>query len=363
MRLLIAGGGTGGHLYPAIAVAEEFMGRDSSNEILFVGTKRGIEARLLPEYGWPVRYVMAGGIKGMGLPGMLKGALKMICGAFQSVGIIARFRPGAILGVGGYASAPAVLAGRLMGVKSAIHEQNAMPGVTNRVLGKLVHRVFLTYPESERFFSAGKVKITGNPVRKEIIKSLKDEKEENIHKGCFTILVFGGSRGARKINDVVVETLGTKAFDGKRLRIIHQTGYEDFDRIKESYKEVNIEVEVYPYIEDMAGAYGKADLVVCRAGATSISELLIAGKPSILVPYPHAADDHQALNARSVVNDGAAVMVLERELTAERLSGEIMLLYDNKDVLQSMAEKASDLSRSDAAAAICDEIKNMTGDK
>lgn len=355
MKLLIAGGGTGGHLFPAMAIAEEFKARDAKNEVLFVGTKRGIESRLLPKHGWSVRYVMSGGIKGMGLFGMIKGILKMACGAFQSVGIILGFRPSAILGMGGYASVPPVFVGKLMGVPSAIHEQNAVPGVTNRVLGKFVRRVFLSYPESEQFFPAEKVKVTGNPLRKEIFESLEKRADKDHNEGIFTLLVFGGSRGAKKLNEVISELFCTE-LKGVDIKLIHQTGEEDYETVKSRYDELGIDATVSTFIDDIAAAYREADLVVCRAGATSISELMAAGKPSILIPYPYAADNHQVANARSVVEGGAAIMILQSDLDAKGLSREIMKMLEKREILKQMAQKAEKMAKRDAARMICDEV-------
>lgn len=357
--MLIAGGGTGGHLFPAIAIAEELKARGGDNEVLFVGTTKGIEGRVLPERGWAVRYIAAEGIKGKGLAGKVKGMLKLLYGAVQSMGVIRTFRPGVVLGVGGYASAPAVLAGRLMGIRSAIHEQNAMPGLTNRVLGKVVDRVFLTCPESGRFFSSKKVEVTGNPVRREILQSLRESGAADDREERFTLFIFGGSRGARRINEVAVETFCGQDVAGKDLKVIHQTGDDDYGWVVKSYEEAGVDAEVYPFISDMASAYMRADIVICRAGATTISELLAAGKPSILIPYPFAADDHQRLNAEAVAREGAARMVPDGELDSNRLSEEVGKLFNRRALLEDMGKKAEKLSKSDAAGRICDGIIRM----
>ena len=362
MKLLIAGGGTGGHLFPGIAVAEEFTALKESNEVLFIGTKNGLEGKILPEYEWPVSFVTAEGIKGKGFFKTVKGLSKMLLGSLQSIGIIHRFRPSAVLGVGGYAAVPAVIAGKLLGISSAIHEQNAMPGLSNRLLGRLVNKVFLTYPESERFFPAEKVRVTGNPVRKSILKSF-DERKKSVDSGKkFTLFIFGGSQGARRINDVLMEIFFNSELAGiENLRVIHQTGDADFESVKKCYEEMNIEADVYPFIKDMASIYLEADLIICRAGATTIAELLAAGKPSILIPYPYAADDHQRLNGEALVKEGAAMMILENDMTSERLSGEIRRLVDDRKLLAEMSEKTVALARPDAAARICEEMSNLAG--
>ena len=362
MKLLIAGGGTGGHLFPGIAVAEEFTALKETNEVLFVGTKNGLEGKILPEYGWPVSFVTAEGIKGKGFFKTVKGLFKMLLGSLQSIGIIRKFRPSTVLGVGGYAAVPAVMAGKLLGVSSAIHEQNAMPGLSNRLLGRFVNRVFLTYPESERFFPAEKVRVTGNPVRKSILKSFA-EKEQSADSGKkFTLFIFGGSQGARRINDVLMEIFFNSELSvNENIKVIHQTGEADFERVKKCYEEMNIDAQVYPFIKDMAGIYLEADLIICRAGATTIAELLVAGKPAILIPYPYAADDHQRLNGEALVKKGAAAMILEKDLTSQRLSDEIRRLFDDRKLLKKMSQKALAMASPDAAARICEEMRNLSG--
>ncbi len=365
---MIAGGGTGGHLFPAIAVAGELKYIDGENDVLFVGTKNGIEARILPDEGWPLKFINAGALKGRGVLGIIKGLLKATCGLMESLSLIRRFGPDVILGVGGYVSAPLVLAGRLSGVKTAIHEQNAMPGLTNRILGKIVNKIFITYPESKRFFPGFKVLITGNPVRRDIKDAFLEKEEEKNNGDPFTLLIFGGSRGAASINRAVSEAL-TEA-TGKNLKkfnIIHQTGLDDFEKITQMYKDnaenPGIKVEAVPFIKDMASAYKKADLVVCRAGATTIAELVAAGKPSILIPYPFASDDHQSLNAKAMVDAGAAVMIADGKLGGSRLKEEIARLLEHPETLAGMGKKAKMMNQADAAKLICKELISLVGSK
>ena len=355
MRLLLSGGGTGGHLFPAIAVAEECTGRNDNADILFVGTKAGLEARLIPEQGWEIRYVLSGGIKGRGLAGAVAGLFKAFWGFLQSIKIIADFRPGVILGMGGYASAPAIVAGRLFGISSAIHEQNAMPGLANRLLGHFANRVFLTYPESGRFFSAGKTIVTGNPVRKEFLENGLKATGENEK---FTVFVFGGSRGAHRINEVVSEAM-TGSLRAEKIRLIHQTGANDLEDINKRYRDAGIDAEVQPFIDDMLAAYMKADLVICRAGATTIAELMAMGKPSLLIPYPYAADDHQATNAQALVDAGAAEMILEFDLDAGLLAGRIKSLMADEKRICEMGKRAAGLARKDTARIICEELQKL----
>ncbi len=355
MRVIIAGGGTGGHLFPGIAVAEEFKGRDEGNELLFVGTEKGIEARLLPKLGWPLSFISAEGIKGKGVISRIRALYKLIPGFFESIRIINGFRPDVVIGVGGYASAPMLLAARFLGKRTAIHEQNALPGVTNRTLGKFVERVFISFPDSVGFFPGGKVVVSGNPLRKEILEGLKGKVKV---EGKRSLLIFGGSLGAHRINTVVLEMI-RHLDEPNKWRITHQTGEKDYKETEEGYLGADWQADVRPFIYDMASAYTWADLVICRAGATTVAELTAAGKPAILIPYPFAADDHQRVNAESLVNVGGAVMILEKELTGERLAREVERLLGDSEMLKKMGESARKLARVDAAKVVVDGIYKL----
>ncbi|HLB05883.1 MAG TPA: undecaprenyldiphospho-muramoylpentapeptide beta-N-acetylglucosaminyltransferase [Thermodesulfobacteriota bacterium] len=366
MRVIIAGGGTGGHLFPGIAVAEEFKGRDEGNELLFVGTEKGIEARVLPKLGWPLSFISAEGIKGKGVISKIRAVYKLIPGFFESIKIIKGFRPDAVIGVGGYASAPMLLAARFLGKRSAIHEQNALPGVTNRILGKVVERVFISFSDSAGFFPQGKVVVSGNPLRKEILEGLKEPSPQpSTHpginprgRGRKAILIFGGSLGAHRINSVVLEMI-RHLDEPNRWRITHQTGEKDYKETEEGYLGADWQADVRPFIYDMAAAYIEADLVICRAGATTVAELTAAAKPAILIPYPFAADDHQRVNAESLVNVGGAVMILEKDLTGERLAREVERLLDDSEMLKKMGENARKLARVDAAKVVVDGVYEL----
>ncbi len=370
MKLIIAGGGTGGHLFPGIAIAEEFKGRDTVNEVLFVGTEKGIEARVLPKLGWSLRFISAEGIKGKGVFARIRAVLKLVPGFFESIKILKAFKPEIVIGVGGYASAPLLLAARFSGTRTAIHEQNALPGVTNRMLGKVVDRVFVTFPDSASFFPDGKVVVSGNPLRKEIVEGLQRSgvsgQYPQGHKGPEgkkpTILIFGGSAGAHRINMATLEMIG-QINDPGRWKIIHQTGEKDYKEVKEGYVEADWQADVRPFIYDMASVYSDADLIICRAGATTVAELTAAGKPAILIPYPFAADDHQRVNAESLVKAGGAVMLLESVLTGERLATEVERLLGDREMLRKMGDSARKLARLDAAKVVVDGIYEMTGEK
>lgn len=359
MRIIIAGGGTGGHLFPGIAIAEEFKGRDAGNEVLFIGTEKGIEARVLPKLGWPVRFISAEGIKGKSVLSKIRALYKLIPGFFESVKVIKEFGPDTVIGVGGYASAPLLMAARFLKIRTAIHEQNALPGMTNRTIGKVVNKVFVSFPDSAGFFPEGKVVVSGNPLRKEILKGLQGSKVrgQGPEGKKPAILVFGGSLGAHRINMAMLEMI-RHINEPDRWRIIHQTGEKDYKEVKEGYIGADWQGDVRPFIYDMASAYSEADLVICRAGATTVAELTAAGKPAILIPYPFAADDHQRVNAESLVTIGGGVMLLEKDLTGERLAAEVERLLDDRDALRKMGERARTIARLDAAKIVVDGFIN-----
>jgi UDP-N-acetylglucosamine--N-acetylmuramyl-(pentapeptide) pyrophosphoryl-undecaprenol N-acetylglucosamine transferase len=356
MKLLIAGGGTGGHLFPGIAVAEEFLARDSANQVLFVGTERGIEARLLPRLGYRLECISASGLKGLGTLAKIKSASRFLYGYAQSRKILKGFRPDLVLGVGGYASAPVVLAARGMGIRRFIHEQNAIPGLTNKLLGRFVAQVFISIEESRQYFPPGTTLLTGNPLRKEILGNVFIDRSVQFKGGHLRLLVFGGSAGAHRLNTAMIEALPHLAGISGQLTITHQTGEADVAEVRAMYAREGFPAEVVPFIDDMAAAYGKADLIVCRAGATTIAEVTACGKPCIFIPYPFAADDHQRRNAEALLKKDAGLMILERELTGESLAREIMALMAHPERLAQLGENAGRLAQLDAAQVIVAEM-------
>ncbi|MBW2598675.1 MAG: undecaprenyldiphospho-muramoylpentapeptide beta-N-acetylglucosaminyltransferase, partial [Deltaproteobacteria bacterium] len=323
VRVIIAGGGTGGHVFPAVAIAGEFLERPDARDVLFIGTERGLEARVLRDMGFTLRTINVEGVKGRGAAKMVVSLLKIPWSMAQSVSIIHNFRPDIVLGVGGYASGPVVIVAHFMGIKTAIAEQNALPGFTNRILGRFVDKIFLSFPDTGNWFADSKVVITGNPVRREFIKGIKKSRTEG---GKFSILIFGGSQGARAINRAVVESMRYLEDMLCRLVITHQTGKEDFDEVSAAYRDRGVNAEVHPFITDMSSVYESADLLICRAGATSIAEITATGKASVLIPYPFAAGNHQELNARVLTDAGAAEMILEDKLDGGTLAGIIRRL-------------------------------------
>ena len=358
MRLVIAGGGTGGHLFPGIAVAEEFLERDPSNEVLFIGTEHGIEARAVPAAGYRLEIISAAGIRGKGGLSQIKGMALMLYGYAQSRKVLKAFRPDMVLGVGGYASLPMVLAARGMQIPRYIHEQNAIPGMTNKMLAKFVDQVFITLEESAKFFPKDSTLLTGNPLRRQILQQAATSAGELRlgGQGRFRLLIFGGSQGAHAINMAMMATLPFLERTRDKLEITHQTGAQDADQVAEAYRKHGFDAAVRPFIDDMAGAYQRADLVICRAGATTIAELTACGRPGIFIPFPHAVDDHQRCNAEALLKKGAGFMLLERELNGESLAGMICELMGDPEKLQRTGKLAFGLAKLDAAKIIVDEM-------
>ncbi len=351
MRLLVAGGGTGGHVFPGVALAEEVVTRHPKNDVVFVGTSRGLEAQVVPAAGFPIELVDVKGLKGKGLRGLLQSLLLLPRAFLRSVAILKQWRPDMVVGVGGYASGPVVLAAWLMRIPTAVQEQNAVAGLTNRILGRFVKAAFTAFPEAAANFPRGKVHQLGNPIRRQLLDNFMRPSAD--HERA-RLLVFGGSQGAHALNMRVVEALPHLADLKDKLAIVHQTGARDREQVERGYRAVGFQPDVRDFIEDMSRAYAEADLVLCRAGATTLAELTVCKKPSILVPFPAAADNHQVINARSLVAAGAAVMIEERDLTGELLAAEVRAILRNPERRQRMSRAAGGLGAPAAAREIAD---------
>lgn len=351
MRLLIAGGGTGGHLFPGVALAEELRAREPDAQVRFVGTKRGIEARVLPDLGWELSLIEVSGLKTVGALGAIRGLFRLPRALWQARKVLKEFKPDAVVGVGGYASGPVVLMAKLRGIPTAICEQNSIPGLTNKILGKLVRAVFLSFEESKRFFKPKKSHLTGNPVRRELVQKLLGAPPpagDKVH-----VLVSGGSLGAVAVNELAANALIALAKDTP-VRITHQTGEKDLEVTKQRYAAAGVDADCRAFIKDMAGTYLAADVVIGRAGATTVAELAIAGKPAIFIPYPFAADNHQVINAREMTTAGAALMFEQKELTAEKLLAALRPLVSDSNLRTEMGAKMKALAKPRAAAAVID---------
>lgn len=358
MKVLIAAGGTGGHIYPGIAVAKEIMRRDETSEVLFVGTTRGLETKIVPENGFQVSLINSTGLKNVGFAGKLKGLAILPKSFLEARKLLRELEPDVVVGAGGYVSGPVLLIASLMRIPTLVMDSNALPGFTNRQLARFVDKAALTFDEALPFFGTKGV-VTGNPVRKEFF-----EIEPKGLEGKLNLLIFGGSQGARAINNAMTEALEhLRDFNG-RLKITHQTGESDFAKIRELYDRSEFQnADVRPFITDMFLEFAKADLVICRAGATTCAELAAAGKAAIMIPLPTAADDHQRKNAEAFQNAGAAKMLLQRELSGENLANEIIKLLSKPESIGEMEMSAKHFSRKDAAEATVDLIEKLSGRK
>jgi len=358
MRALIAAGGTGGHIYPGIAVAKEIMRRDPTSEVRFVGTAHGLETRLVSQAGFELSLIESTGLKNVAAGARLRG-LAVLPKSFSAARrLIREFHPDIVIGAGGYVSGPVLLTAALMKFPTLVMESNALPGWTNRVLARFVDRAAVSFAASLPFFR-GKGVVTGNPVRREFFEIPLKQRDP----ARFTMLVFGGSQGAHAINEAMVAALPHLEEFRNRLHVTHQTGKSDYEMIRDGYLKAGWgdRVEVRRYIDDMVGCFAEADLVICRAGATTTAELIAAGKAAIMIPFPLAADDHQRKNAEALEATGAAKMMVQEDLTAERLATEILTLVRDPDAVTKMAASARSLAKIDAAKAAVDLIEVLAG--
>lgn len=356
MNVVIAGGGTGGHLFPGIAVAQEFMRSDPGTKVVFIGSSRGIEMRVLPQLGFPLKTLYAKGFSGH-RAGQKAAALAAVPIAFaQACRYLLQVRADVVLGVGGYSSLPAVAAGRCMGIPTAVHEQNSVPGLANRVLGRIVDTVFVSFEESVRFFPDAKTVVTGLPVRQEFRVG-----DYSPAASRFCVFVCGGSQGAHAINVAMADALPHLRYCADGMTVLHQTGTADYEMLKQRYAEHGLDARVEPFVQDMAAWYRRAHLVVCRAGASTLAELALCGRPAVLVPYPYAAGNHQELNARVFAQRGACVLLPQRELDGRRLAAVLQDLIADPQRCAAMGRNALALARPRAAADIVDACLRMAG--
>ncbi len=361
MRCVIAGGGTGGHFFPGMAIAEAFVEREKGNEVLFIGTEKGIEAKILPGGKFPLRTIRAKPFQGRSLLEKLKAVWGLPMAISQACTILKEFQPHFVLGVGGYASGPTLLAASLLGMKRVIQEQNVIPGMTNRILKWFSERIFVSFEEAKKYFPEKKTLLTGNPIRKEFFAALREDKGRKEKRDRFTLLIFGGSAGAHRINRAMVEALGYLQGMKSSLKIIHQTGKEDLPFVSEEYREKGFEAVVKPFFEDLALSYRISDLVICRSGASTVAELAVCGKAALLIPYPYAAHDHQWINAKKLVDLGAARMILDQELSGRIMAQAILNLHDHPEERAKMEEAIQRLARPRAAEEIVDHCYALVG--
>ena len=358
MRIVITGGGTGGHLFPGIALASGLQQRISGCRIMFIGTPRQLDRRTLADYDFELQAITCMGLKGMGLKNRIRSLLQLPLAVMEARRILRRFQPRLVFGVGGYVTGPVLLAARMLKIPTAIHEQNTVPGLANRMLARVVDRIFLSLP-CRYDFPARKTELTGNPVRAEILAAAQSRPAaasgDDLH-----LLILGGSQGAHGINMMVSEAAGRIVDQaGCRVSFTHQTGVADLAEVRSRYRRIGAAAEVNDFFSDMAGLYRSADLVISRAGATTLAELAVMGLPALLIPYPHAADNHQQLNGEFYVHGGAAVMYREDDLDAGGLAREIVRLARGRKQLREMSSRMKALARPEAADRLIEVCLEM----
>jgi len=353
VKLLVAGGGTGGHVFPAVAVAKEWLKREEGREVVIVGTERGFEARLVPAAGLPFETLRVRGLKGIGGSRLVRNLAVLPLGLWDALGVLRRHRFAAALGVGGYASGPMMLAAILRGVPAALVEPNVEPGFTNAVLGGLARRVAVAHEETAQRWQS-KAVLTGCPVRAEFF-----EAPELAFAPPLRVLVTGGSQGSRVINGAMTGALDHLAARKNELSVAHQTGERDFDEVRQGYKRRGFAAEVRPFFDDMPARFAQADLIVCRSGAITVAEVAAAGRAAIFIPFGAATDSHQLRNAQAMERAGAGRVVVETELAPERLAAEILQFADEPKMLVQMGKRARALGRPRATAAIVDLIEEV----
>lgn len=357
MRVLIAAGGTGGHIYPGIAVANEIKARNVENEVRFVGTAKGLESKIVPKSGYELSLIHSAALKNVGAIGKIKGVLLLPRSFMEARSVIKEFEPDVVVGAGGYVTGAVLLTASMMRIPTLAMDSNALPGFTNRQLARFVTKAALTFDEALPYFR-GKGVVTGNPVRKEFFDIEPKQRGER-----FELLLFGGSQGARGINFAMIDALDSLGDYKERLSITHQTGKYDFEKVSNAYIEKGWEdAVVTEYIDDMTARFSMADLIVSRAGATTCSELAAAGKAAIMIPLPTAADDHQRKNAESFETNGAARMILQKDLDGEKLAESIKGFIEEPEKITSMEKAAKNLAKRDAAVKTVDLIEVLSAE-
>ncbi|QMU55640.1 MAG: undecaprenyldiphospho-muramoylpentapeptide beta-N-acetylglucosaminyltransferase [Candidatus Mycalebacterium zealandia] len=364
MRVLISGGGTGGHVFPSLAIAGEITKRNLSNEVLFIGTRGGLESRMVPEQGYAFRPVSGGAVVRRGVSGAFSGAFFTAVGIAQSLSILKKFAPHVAVGMGGYASFPALAAARVLGIPVVICEQNSVPGLANRMLGKIARRVFLSFPPPDRSrlrFAAEKIRVVGNPARPELCAAARRAANTQAGGGDFTIFVLGGSQGANALNRFVPDAVAAfKEGAAKKVKVFHQTGKGAADKVERVYAAAGIEAVVFDFNPMVADFYAQASMVISRAGAGAVSEIALFSKPSILIPYPFAAGGHQRSNAEMMEKAGAAVVIEEKNLSQKTVAETLKRLV-NSNSLEEMSRATAEFASPEAALRVVDEIEVLAG--
>jgi UDP-N-acetylglucosamine--N-acetylmuramyl-(pentapeptide) pyrophosphoryl-undecaprenol N-acetylglucosamine transferase len=364
IRLIITGGGTGGHLFPGISLAQAMMQSYPGTEVLYIGTERKVDKTALAGLGFTVRTIRSQGIKGRSAAAKIMALIQQPAAILEAMRIIRQFKPDLVFGVGGYVTVPVILGARLLGITTCIHEQNSIPGLANRMLGHVSHRIFVSLPGSEKYFPASKTVLSGNPVRSSILRAASQRHDKKPDDKPLTLLILGGSQGARRLNSLMLEAAAKHLLSmTPRPNIIHQTGEHDEPQVRMKYKELGIHARVQAFFKDMAEIYSKADLVVSRAGATTLAELTVCRKPVILVPYPYAADNHQEINGLYLVEAGGSLMFKQSDLDGEKLGLEIKRLLSDRKLLTEMSAKSGETAKPEATETIVTSCMDLLKDR
>ena len=352
MRLIITGGGTGGHLFPGISLAQTMMLAYPGCEVLFIGTERKVDKTALADLGFTIMTIKSQGIKGKSLAAKIKAMLQQPAALFEAAKIIRKFKPDLVFGVGGYVTGPVILAARLLGITTCIHEQNSIPGLANKLLGHIAQKIFVSMPGSEKYFPDSKTILSGNPVRSTIVQAANQMRQKE-YQAPLTLLILGGSQGAHSLNNLMLEATEKCLVKLTPVPdIIHQTGAHDETHVREKYAELGVRARVEPFFSDMAEIYSQADLVISRAGATTLAELTVFHKPVIFVPFPFAADNHQEINGRYLVEAGGGLMFKQSELNGEKLGMEIKRLLADTKLLGEMSVNSGKVAKPEASETI-----------
>jgi len=362
LKILISGGGTGGHIYPGISLAREFKARDNENDILFVGTNRGLETKIIPHEGFEIKTINARGIERKLCLNSIKAVFIFFISLVQSFKILKKYQPDCVIGTGGYVSGSVVLMASFLRIPIFIHEQNAIPGITNKLLSCFAIKTFISFKQSGKYFKyKERLFFSGNPIRLWKINQITEDnyRKFRLNSSKKTILVIGGSKGAATINSAVIN--GIKLLQENfrnEWQVLLVSGEEDYNTVNSHISIDDSYLRVMPYIYEMSTAYRIADIIICRAGATTLAEVSAYGIPSIIIPYPFATDNHQEVNARIFEKNGAAMVILDKELTGKKLASVLSFVIDNDNQLNIMAEKSKNIGRTDAAEKIINEILN-----
>jgi UDP-N-acetylglucosamine--N-acetylmuramyl-(pentapeptide) pyrophosphoryl-undecaprenol N-acetylglucosamine transferase len=358
-KVILAGGKTGGHIFPAVAMAEELKKRFPESQVIFVGTKDGLESKIVPKYGFKLICIQAKGLRRKASPSNILLPYYVMKSLYQSLRILNEERPDLVVGTGGYVSFPVVFSARLKNIPTLIQEQNSYPGVSTRLLSLLVDRVCLSYSSSiDYFLTKRKLRVIGNPIREDIASQDRYEalNKFNLDSGKKVIFIFGGSQGSHAINRAVLDSLDSLS---ESWQLLWQTGENDFVSISEKVRGKKIKCMVFPFIEDMRSAYAASDLVISRAGALTLTEITACGKPSILIPYPFATADHQRYNAEALQKEGAAEIILQKDLTGEILIQKLFSLLSDEEKLKKMAERSKKMGKPEATSLLVDEMEKL----